>query len=137
MSGPRGESLARRNGRVAYESGLKMEDSNPYKKGRGAHAQFEEAYKAAKRATEDAAFAKKYPLHVELKAREVERQTIANFLDWLDEKGLTICSSDSDGLLWADYVDKAKRIGAFMEIDPDALEAEKRAMLDELRGAAS
>ena len=91
---------------------------------------------AEKRAAQDAAFAAKYPLHVELKAREVEAWTLGAFLDWLDERGLTICADHGGGYsdYQPDYVSKEKRIGAFMEIDPNALEAEKRAMLAELCG---
>ena len=125
-------ALARNNGRVAFESGLSCKDSNPYQASTKNHVDFIAGF----RACQDAAFAAKYPLHVELKAREVEARTLGAFLDWLDEKGLTICVEDGRGFsdYQPDYVSKEKRIGAFMEIDPDALEAEKRAMLAELCG---
>lgn len=93
--------------------------------------------KATALAEADAAFARKYPLHVELKSREAERQAVANFLDWLDEHDLTICGQASNGDYYPDYADKARRIGEFLEIDPQDLDAEKCAMLAELREVAS
>ena len=74
-------------------------------------------------------FDKTYPLHAELKARLTEAQVLGGFLDWLDECDLTICAQDRHGNYFPDYADKARRIGSYMEIDPEALDEEKRAML--------
>jgi hypothetical protein len=38
------QRLARNNGRVAFESGLSVKDSNPYRKGTKSHASFVAAF---------------------------------------------------------------------------------------------
>lgn len=81
----------------------------------------------------DAEFNKIYPLHAELKARLHEAQAIGAFLDWLDEQELVICRlNERTETYYPSWVSKERRIGDFMEIDPDKLDDEKRAMLSAL-----
>lgn len=74
----------------------------------------------------------KYPLHAELSARLPEAQTISAFWDWLSENNLAICLRDTFGYV-PDGRSPNQLIGDFMGICPDALDAEKRAMLEEIR----
>lgn len=82
----------------------------------------------------DAEFNKAYPLHAELKARLHEAQAIGAFLDWLDEQDLVLCKlHERTETYYPHYLSKERRIGEFLEIDPEALDDEKRAMLASLR----
>lgn len=82
----------------------------------------------------DKTFADRYPVHTELKAREGERTAIQGVIDWIAEQGYTLCKyDDSREEYFPVYIPPDKLIGQIMEIDPDALEREKRAMLDEVR----
>lgn len=91
----------------------------------------------------DQDFATKYPLHTLMKAEEERRAVVQKVLDWLDEQGWTICrwAGDEGGDIGVgpchEYVpiheSKPDLIGKFFGVDPQAFDAEKRAMLDAIR----
>jgi hypothetical protein len=66
----------------------------------------------------------KYPLHDALHARREEHRAIVGFCNWLE--------SDTSYLFGCPSI--AAMVAAYFETDLDAFEAEKSAMLDELRG---
>ncbi|TXH19655.1 MAG: hypothetical protein E6R03_00270 [Hyphomicrobiaceae bacterium] len=76
----------------------------------------------------------KYQQHEKLNTVKDQSQAIGDFLEWLhSEKGIILASygnSDSN-LLTPDGTAKERLIAEYFEIDLDALEAEKRAMLAE------
>ena len=75
-----------------------------------------------------------YPLHEMLKLKDVECKTVGEFLDFLEEGELVIARWTDDDELTMVHIDKAKLIGQFLGIDANKLEAEKRDMLEKLRG---
>lgn len=84
----------------------------------------------------DAEFNAAYPLHAELKARLPEAQAIGAFLDWLEDQGLVLCKlHERTENYYPHYLSKERRIGEFLEIDPEKLDDEKRAMLAALSAA--
>lgn len=76
----------------------------------------------------------KYQQHEKLNTVKDQSQAIGDFLEWLhSEKGIILASygnSDSN-LLTPDGTAKERLIAEYFEIDLDALESEKRAMLAE------
>lgn len=75
----------------------------------------------------------KYPLHEKLKAHEREALTLSGFLDFLSAQGWEIGEYPAK----SDYLFPIRQrpdeiIGAYLEIDPKALSAEKDAMYAEL-----
>ena len=75
-----------------------------------------------------------YPQHIKLKNLEVERKTVQNFLDWLDEQEIDLCrwvKQPTDQLQVVRQT-KATIIALFLGIDENALEAEKQHMLENL-----
>jgi hypothetical protein len=93
---------------------------------------------AMKRQLEREERRKKYPMCEKLSDNADERRTVNEFLEWLQEKGIWLCDRDQ-GSNFADYRPITKRADdlllEFLEIDPKALEAERRAILDEQRRA--
>lgn len=80
------------------------------------------------------------PQHEKLAQNEASRAAVADFLDWLETQGLTICDLNTLGAPPLDfsrylpcYRSKSNLIAGFLGIDEAALEKEKRAMLAELR----
>lgn len=85
-----------------------------------------------------------YPEHEKLKALNGKSQAVMEFLDWLDERGLTICHrpglSDENKYqtIYVPSMTQAEALVAeFFDIDRHKLEIEKRAMLDEIRQGAA
>jgi hypothetical protein len=75
-----------------------------------------------------------YPEHRKLKAVVDRSQTIGEFLDWLEEKGLWLANMDVEGPRMSPYYYKKENILAeFFGIDLKKIEKEKLAMLEELR----
>lgn len=81
----------------------------------------------------------KYPEHEKLKARERDSRLLSQFYDFIVHDQCWFIAeyyedSESDRLfpvrLRPDEI-----IGLFLDVDPKKLEAEKRAMLDEIRKA--
>lgn len=82
----------------------------------------------------------KYPEHDRLKALDGANQTVGNFIEWLHEQGMEIGRFEKmRGFSDPQFVPITKSRDALLaehfDIDRDKLEAEKRAMLDELRAA--
>lgn len=78
--------------------------------------------------------ATEYPEHEKLKALGGANQTVGDFIEWLGENGYEIAQRDKYGGLYWCGKSRDQLISAFFEIDRDKLEAEKRAMLAEIRG---
>ena len=76
---------------------------------------------------------KKYPQHEKIKALGERRNTVQEFLDWLDEQGIRLAESAGTGELCCIGDSKEKVMARFFGIDLNKLELEKRAMLDSLR----
>lgn len=76
----------------------------------------------------------KYPEHEKLKKRERDALLIGNFYDFIQEQGWELAewSNEAERLIKV-YKRPEEIIGLFLGIDPKKLEAEKRAMLDEIR----
>ena len=81
--------------------------------------------------------ADKYPESDKVAAVSKESQACGEFLDWLkQEKKLELC--EREGGEWLPTFCPTQRLlEEFFGIDPNKLEAERRAMLDEMRGAGS
>lgn len=78
-----------------------------------------------------------YPEHEKLAAISDQSQTIYDFLSWLDgEKGVVLGNDNFGYAEGKSYVPDGSQVkgwlAEFFEIDLDKIEAEKRAMLDEL-----
>lgn len=75
-----------------------------------------------------------YHEHEKLKAKDREARTVSSFIDFLTEQGWELAAwNDKDEQLHPIRKRPAEVIGLFLEIDPKKLEAEKQAMLDEIR----
>lgn len=77
-----------------------------------------------------------YPEHTKLRAVSAKSQEIGTFLEWIEEKGWRFATYREDGRQTLDPVyfgTKEKLLAEYFHIDLDKIEAEKRAMLDELR----
>lgn len=83
--------------------------------------------------------AEKYPECEKLSGAASERLSIESFFDWLDDKKFTVCER-SEGINWSEYLpvttSRDRLILDFLGVDPVKLEAERRAMLDELQAKA-
>lgn len=79
-----------------------------------------------------------YPEHDKLRAVRDESQAIGQFLEWLGENGLVICSFE-EYKRTGEYIPDGRSIqqilADYFEIDLNKLDDEKRAMLNELRKA--
>jgi hypothetical protein len=84
-----------------------------------------------------------YPEHEKLKAVSDTSQAIGEFLQWCEEQGWHLAEYDSmaeslgvfsdDHQLWPIRLGIEDILARYFDIDRDRLEAEKRAMLDEIR----
>lgn len=81
-----------------------------------------------------------YPEHEKLELISHESQAIGEFTDWLADQGLHLAKFSEDGeddwgnpLLVSENWNIVDRLTEYFEIDQDALEAEKRQMLDAQR----
>lgn len=73
-----------------------------------------------------------YPEHEKINAVKDQSQTIGDFLDWIRrEKGIVLANYGNSDVAWLapDGTAKERLLAEYFEIDLDALEAEKRAML--------
>lgn len=76
----------------------------------------------------------KYPEHEKLKACQREVSALSNFFDFLAEQEWEIAKFDDRYERLLSIRERPdKIIGMFLKIDPKKLEAEKQAMLDEIR----
>lgn len=82
---------------------------------------------------------KHYPEHDKLDKVKVLSQAQEEFLEWLEkEKGLVLCDivdNDSIGEYVLSFTPIIKLLAEYHHIDLNALELEKRQMLEELRRA--
>jgi hypothetical protein len=78
-----------------------------------------------------------YPEHEKLAAiPEPIRQTVGDFIGWLEEQGMTLCTFDNRREeFYPAWRSRENLMAAFFEIDMDMIEDEKRAMLDAIRAA--
>lgn len=79
-----------------------------------------------------------YPEHSKLKGLGGANQIVGDFIEWLGENGYTICEFNpqrfcGEGEFFMTRHSRDTILSKFFEIDTDKLEAEKVAMLDELR----
>lgn len=73
-----------------------------------------------------------YPQHEKLKAVKDQSQAIGEFLEWLNEKDFVVAKFDARNcMLYQEYLAMDRILAEHFEIDLNALEAEKRAMLAE------
>lgn len=76
----------------------------------------------------------KYPEHEKLKKREKDALLIGSFYDFLQEQEWEIAEYDDESeRLFTVRQRPEEIIGLFLGVDPKKLEAEKRAMLEEIR----
>ena len=79
--------------------------------------------------------------HEKLKAIKPLSQAIGNFIEWLGENGMTICSEDRIPYRPDEYVPIRRTteelLADHFKIDLNRLEAEKEAMLEEIRAAGA
>lgn len=79
-------------------------------------------------------FADKYPLHTKMKAEEPRRAVVQEVLDWISEQGWEICEfHEGHREYFAIHKSKPDLIGQFFDVDPQAFDREKTAMLDAIR----
>lgn len=74
-----------------------------------------------------------YPEHDRLAKISDRTQAVGDFLDWASTEGWQLAEHDDGYSFRPIGWSRERLIGAWAEIDPDKLEAEKRAMLDLLR----
>jgi len=74
-----------------------------------------------------------YPEHRKLREIKDKSQCIGEFIEWLNEEGMTVCEWSPGNIdNWNPTSTSTNRLLArFFEIDLDKLEEEKLAMLDE------
>lgn len=84
----------------------------------------------------------KYPEHEKLKLVKDKSQAIGEFLEWLQQQGILLCTerpgADEDGYQDAyrhHHESTENLLARFFNIDLTKIEAEKREMLDEMRKA--
>lgn len=71
-----------------------------------------------------------YPQHEKLNAVKDQSQTIGDFLEWLNEKDFVVAKFDARNcMLYPEYLSMDRILAEYFEIDLNALESEKRAML--------
>ncbi len=78
-----------------------------------------------------------FPEHVKQAKVLDQSQAIGEFLEWLDESGVVLCHIDTDKAFdefTPIRTPRIKLLARYFEIDLEKIEAEKRQMLDELRG---
>jgi hypothetical protein len=78
-----------------------------------------------------------YPEHAKLASiPEPVRQAVGDFIGWLDEESLTLCTFHSRHEEFTPaWRSRESLMAAFFEIDMAKVEDEKRAMLDALRAS--
>ena len=78
-----------------------------------------------------------YPEHEKLKKVQDESQAIGEFLEWVNyEKRYSFCYVDRKTEQWYPILEtKEQLLAEFYDINLDAIEKEKRAMLEEMRQA--
>lgn len=78
-----------------------------------------------------------YPEHEKLHKISDKSQAIGEFIEWLaQEKKLHLAEfapTSREGLMWHAMCDIQELLAEFFEIDRDAIEREKRQMLEEIR----
>ena len=68
-----------------------------------------------------------------------DSQKIGEFLDWLQEQGVALCTytpgtySESDDGWWLDHVSIERRLAKYFDIDLNKVEDERRALLEHIR----
>jgi hypothetical protein len=76
------------------------------------------------------------PEHRKLAAVKDKSQTCGEFLDWLEEQGIFLCTHQA-GHNWPTHYNenRTEMLARFFEIDLKELEREKVNLLDEIRAA--
>lgn len=75
------------------------------------------------------------PEHDRMKLVKDEADIIASFLEWLEEHYTIATWGEDDDELYPAYVGIEKLLARYLDIDLDKIEAEKMAMLEELRAS--
>lgn len=79
----------------------------------------------------------KYPECRKLHSVREQSQKIGEFLHWLVDQNIHLAKFDSDGdVLEAHYESTEKLLARFFEIDLEKVEAERRAIIEELQSQA-
>jgi hypothetical protein len=82
--------------------------------------------------------ADKYPMHAKLEPLQHLSQAVYDFLEWCDEQGFFIAQYDeANGNAYGIIESRQRLLARHFEIDLDALENEKRAIIDECRAVPS
>ena len=71
--------------------------------------------------------------HKKMLAVKPQSQSIGEFLQWLEDKGIVFACYDGDFLEEYPFQTKEKWLAEFFEIDLDKIEKEKLAMIEELQ----
>lgn len=71
------------------------------------------------------------------KARDEGSEVIGAFLEWLQTQGLDICSPDDWGDMQPERLTSEQMLARYFNIDLDAAEREREALLASLRAAHS
>ena len=76
----------------------------------------------------------KNPEHQKIHAVKDQSQSIGDFMEWLEEKGIVFAHYDGgDFLAEYPFQTKEKWLAEFFDIDLDKIEEEKLAMIEELK----
>lgn len=80
----------------------------------------------------------KYPELAKMEDARPSSQVIGEFLDWLSDKGLTICAfhpTVRNGIYHPTHKSIEQTLADYFEIDLNKIENERRQILDEFRAA--
>ncbi len=77
-----------------------------------------------------------HPEHDKLMLVKDRSQAVGEFMEWLAEQGLFICERGRFDDLHLTGRNREQLLADFFEIDLNVIEAEKRAMLEQLRQAS-
>lgn len=79
----------------------------------------------------DPDFAKKYPIHTKLRARERELEVIQHFLDKMEAEHHTVCSA---GYSTFERVSPEEAVALYFDIDVEEFRKEKERLFHQLLG---
>lgn len=84
--------------------------------------------------------ANQYPALAKMESVQDESQTIGQFLEWLQENGMVVCSG-ADGLrgsqYWPILEGTEALLARFFEVDLKEVEKERRRILDSIQSAVT
>lgn len=77
----------------------------------------------------------KYPEHQKLKAIQGKSQSICEFVEWLSEKNIQLAVLEESGDYSPPVRNLTSLVAEFFDIDMKKIDAEKDAMIEEIRRA--